>query len=118
VEQECAYLDLDGRDTEPLTRHLWVEHDGAPVATLRLLADGPALRIGRVATDPAHRAQGLAGRLVAAALELAGEREVVLDAQSHLAGWYARLGFVPCGPEFLDDGIPHLPMRRVAARLP
>jgi ElaA protein len=46
------------------------------------------------------------------ALELAGERDVVLDAQSYLQDWYVRFGFVRTGPEFLDDGIPHVPMRR------
>ena len=112
VEQDCPYLDLDGRDLEPLTRHLWVERDGDPVATLRLLDDGAALRIGRVVTAAPARGQGLAARLVAAALELAGERPVVLDAQSHLVDWYAAFGFVPSGPGFLDDGIPHTPMRR------
>ena len=112
VEQDCPYLDLDGRDLEPLTRHFWVEQDGAPVATLRLLDDGDALRIGRVATLVPARGQGLAARLVAAALEVAGERVVVLDAQSHLVDWYAAFGFAPSGPGFLDDGIPHTPMRR------
>ena len=114
VEQDCPYLDLDGRDLEPLTRHLWVEQGGAPVATLRLLDDGDELRIGRVATVVTARGQGLAARLVRAALELAGERAVVLDAQSHLVDWYAGFGFAPSGPGFLDDGIPHTPMRRPA----
>ena len=50
VEQAAAYLDLDGRDLEPGTRHLWVEDDGVPVATLRVLDDGDVWRIGRVAT--------------------------------------------------------------------
>ena len=93
VEQDCPYLDLDGRDLEPLTRHFWVEQDGVPVATLRLLDDGDALRIGRVATLVPARGQGLAARLVTAALEAAGERVVVLDAQSHLVDWYAAFGF-------------------------
>ena len=112
VEQDCPYLDLDGRDLEPLTRHLWVEEDGVPVATLRLLDDGDALRIGRVATVPSARGQGLAARLVRAALDLAGDRTVVLDAQSHLVDWYAAFGFAPSGRGFLEDGIPHTPMRR------
>jgi len=112
VEQDCPYLDLDGRDLEPLTRHLWIEQDGVPVATLRLLDDGDALRIGRVATVPSARGQGLAARLVRAALDLAGDRTVVLDAQSHLVDWYAGFGFAPSGRGFLDDGIPHTPMRR------
>jgi ElaA protein len=38
-------------------------------------------------------------------------RDVVLDAQSPLVGWYARFGFAPGGDEFLEDGIPHTPMR-------
>ncbi|SDP13256.1 ElaA protein [Pedococcus dokdonensis] len=114
VEQDCPYLDLDGRDLEPSARHLWVEQDGAPVATLRLLDDGGALRIGRVATAASARGRGHAGRLVAAALALAGERVVVLDAQSHLVDWYAGFGFAPSGRGFLEDGIPHTPMRREA----
>jgi ElaA protein len=114
VEQDCPYLDLDGRDLEPGARHWWVERDGAPVATLRVLDEGDAWRIGRVATDGAWRGQGLAARLVRAVLAAAGERPVVLDAQSHLVDWYAALGFVPDGPGFLDDGIPHTPMRRPA----
>jgi ElaA protein len=36
----------------------------------------------------------------------------VLDAQSYLVGWYERFGFAVTGPEFLEDGIPHTPMRR------
>src|SRR3712207_9356290 len=40
VEQQCPYPELDGRDTEPATVHLWVEEDGRVLATLRLLDDG------------------------------------------------------------------------------
>ncbi|MGO4340255.1 GNAT family N-acetyltransferase [Pedococcus sp. 2YAF34] len=121
VEQDCPYLDLDGRDLEPGTRHLWLERGGVPVATLRVLddpgADGGALRIGRVATARAWRGRGFAARLVSAVLEgtvLEGarERDVVLDAQSHLVDWYAGFGFAPSGRGFVEDGIPHTPMRR------
>ena len=112
VEQDCPYLDLDGRDSEPSARHLWVEVDGVPVSTLRVLEDGTAVRVGRVATAESARGRGLAARLVRAALDLAGERDVVLDAQSHLADWYAGFGFVPDGRGFVEDGIPHTPMRR------
>ena len=112
VEQDCPYLDLDGRDVEPSTRHLWVEYGGEPVATLRLLDEGAHLRIGRVATRAAHRGAGLAAALVDVALALAGERAVVLDAQSHLVDWYTGFGFEPSGRGFVEDGIPHTPMRR------
>ena len=112
VEQDCPYLDLDGRDVEPDTRHLWVDIEGVPVATLRVTDDGGALRVGRVATAVPARGSGLAGRLLRRVLEDAGERDVVLDAQSHLVDWYAGFGFVPDGRGFVEDGIPHTPMRR------
>jgi ElaA protein len=115
AEQECAYPDLDGRDLDPLTRHVWVEQDGAPVAYLRLLTEPDGgCRIGRVCTAAHARGRGLAAALLRHTLDLVGERRCVLDAQAHLAGWYAGWGFEPTGPEFLDDGIPHVPMRRGA----
>jgi len=112
VEQECVYLDPDGRDLEPDARQLWVERDGTVVATLRLLRDQDRARIGRVVTAPTARGGGVAAALVRRAIELAGDVDIVLDAQAHLADWYGRLGFVRDGAEFVEDGIPHVPMRR------
>jgi len=112
LEQECPYLDLDGRDLEPATRHLWAEQDGTPVAYLRLLDDEAAWRIGRVLVAPEHRGRGLARDLMAAALARVGDRPCRLDAQSYLVGWYGDQGFEPCGEVFLEDGIPHMPMCR------
>jgi ElaA protein len=43
---------------------------------------------------------------------------VRLDAQSPLADWYAGFGFAVSGPEFLEDGIGHLPMTRPARARP
>ncbi|NGM11670.1 GNAT family N-acetyltransferase [Verrucosispora sp. WMMA2044] len=113
VEQECAYPELDGRDVEPGTRHLWLTRDGAPVAYLRILADpGGVARIGRVVVAPTARGDGHAGRLMTAALAEIGDRPCVLDAQSHLVDFYTRHGFTVSGPEYVEDGIPHTPMSR------
>lgn len=119
VEQNCPYPELDGRDVEPGTRHLWLTDGGGPLAYLRILADpdGTA-RIGRVVVAPAARGGGQAGRLMAAALEVVGSRPCVLDAQSHLVAFYTRHGFTVSGPEYVEDGIPHLPMRRAARPAP
>lgn len=112
VEQRCAYADLDGRDVEASARHHWVEQDGSLVAYLRVLSepDGTT-RIGRVATAPAARGRGHAGRLLQAALRDV-PRPVVVHAQAHLAGWYASFGFARAGADFVEDGILHTPMRR------
>jgi ElaA protein len=115
VEQSCAYPELDGRDAEPGTRHLWVTGADAsePLAYLRVLMEPDGtMRIGRVVTARAARGRGLARRLVEVALDVDHSVTTVINAQSHLVNFYTKLGFVPSGPEYLDDGIPHVPMRR------
>jgi len=116
VEQQCAYPDLDGRDTEATTEHRWAHEAGDPasvLAYLRVLRDPAGLRIGRVVTAPPARGRGLAGALVQQVLtERGSDSAVVLDAQTHLSAWYGRFGFVADGQDFVEDGIPHRPMRR------
>ncbi|GAA1717309.1 GNAT family N-acetyltransferase [Fodinicola feengrottensis] len=118
VEQECPYAELDGRDVEPGTKHLWTADADSPTAYLRLLSepDGTA-RIGRVCTRKDRRSAGLAAKLMTAALAESGSRPAVLDAQSHLTSWYARFGFAVAGADYLEDGIPHTPMSRTASQL-
>lgn len=113
VEQQCPYPELDGRDVEPATLHLWFEDgDGEVVATIRVLDDGGSRAIGRVATAAAHRGQGLAARLIEAGIARCAGVPITLGAQAHLEGWYARFGFARSGPGYVEDGIPHVPMRR------
>jgi ElaA protein len=116
VEQACPYQELDGRDLDATTRHYWLAPDGAiaqPQATLRLLEpDEGQFRIGRICVVRHARGKGGARRLLEAALAEVGDKPCVLDAQSHLAQLYTGFGFVQDGAEFVEDGIPHVPMRR------
>lgn len=117
VEQACVFLEIDGRDPEPATRQLWLrDGDGAMAGTARLLhEDGGSWSIGRVVTRPDLRSTGIAAALLSSAIEEAeavGATSIDLGAQSHLEAWYARFGFEVCGPEYVEDGIPHVPMRR------
>src|SRR3954470_16472554 len=116
VEQNCAYADLDGRDTEPGTRHLWVSRGDEILAYLRILDDGDAERVGRVVTVAEARDTGLAGRMMDEALTVIGNRRSVLAAQAHLVAFYAKYGYEQTGPEYLEDGIPHVPMLREEPR--
>lgn len=114
VEQACVYLDPDGRDVEAGARQLWIADGDRIVATARVLDDGDARRIGRIATTPDRRSTGLAAQLVAHFLATS-DGPWRLDAQSHLASWYKRFGFAVDGPAYDEDGIAHVPMLR---RLP
>ena len=54
VEQECPYPELDGRDMEPATEHLWFEADG------EVAGDDPGAGRRR---EPGDRPGGDGGRL-------------------------------------------------------
>lgn len=116
VEQRCAYAELDGRDLDPGTVHLWT--GAGPSAYLRVLTEQDGgRRIGRVCTAPGMRGRGLVRRLMAAALDELGDAVCVLSAQAHLTGLYGGFGFTPNGPGYDWDGVPHVPMQR-AGRTP
>lgn len=117
VEQNCVYADLDGRDCEPGTEHLWIDgHPEAPTvaACVRLIVQPDGSRkLGRVATAASERGRGLAASLIDTALGLVPHgTPTVLDAQVRLAPWYSRWGFERAGADFDEDGILHTPMRR------
>ncbi len=113
VEQACAFADPDGRDLLSETVHWWWENGNGEIdAYLRVVGDAGARRIGRVVTAPPARQKGRAAALIDAALADI-EGPCVLDAQSHLVGWYEHIGFAVTGPEYLEDGIAHTPKRLV-----
>ncbi len=115
VEQNCPYREVDGHDLDPTTEHLWTADELGIASALRILEDGSDRRIGRVVTRADQRGNGAASALLSAALEHLGSTSIVLDAQSYLQEFYERFGFTVTGPEFVEDGIPHVPMRRPGA---
>lgn len=115
AEQQSPWLDVDGRDLDPSTVHLFVPDGAAVAATVRVTDEGPGLAaIGRVCAAPSYRGRGLIGGLMTAALGELHGRACLLEAQSHLEPLYAKYGFAVTGAEFVEDGIPHVPMRRPA----
>ena len=117
VEQAIPYPELDGRDLLAETRHFWLASpDGEVICTLRLMEEHPggekAFRIGRVCTKRSARGNGHTTRLLQAALAEVGDYPCRINAQTYLQDMYAHHGFVRDGDEFLDDGIPHVPMLR------
>lgn len=117
VEQNCVFLDMDGKDLQGQTEHLMAWHDGELVAYCRLLEpalnDGRAV-IGRVITAPAARGTGLGHELMRRAKEevqrMWPDQPVYLGAQARLKGYYGGHGFVPVTEEYMEDGIPHVGM--------
>jgi ElaA protein len=107
-----AALELDGRDGDAL--HVLARLDGVPVGCARILIAGETAKIGRVCVLHAHRGTGIGRALMRAAVEELRARPELrcakLGAQTHALGFYAALGFVATGPEYLEAGIAHRDM--------
>ncbi|MEO6879611.1 MAG: GNAT family N-acetyltransferase [Mycobacteriaceae bacterium] len=116
VERSSAYHELDGLDLAEGARHIWMEHEGQVICTVRLnesrTANGPELRLSRLCTTPEFRGQGHTKRVLQAALAEVGSRPCLVDAYANMVDLYAEHGFVPDGSETTKEGVARVPLRR------
>lgn len=115
VEQGVpAALEFDGKDEQ--SQHLLAYLDEKPIGTTRIRQLTCQLaKIERLAVLPEARGQGIARKLMQAALELLGAQqvpEVMVHAQEYVKDFYQSLGFVVEGDRFEEAGIPHVKMRQ------
>lgn len=116
VEQNCPYIELDGKDKKAY--HLIVKNEAKKiVGTLRIFAAGIAYNeasIGRVASHPDYRHLKIGHLMMKHAMDFIHHQlnkvNVRISAQTHLCNFYANYGFVATGHEYLEDGIPHSEM--------
>lgn len=106
IPKELEWDDWDASCWHCLAR----DATGQPSGTGRLLPDG---HIGRMAVlEPARRG-GLGAAILHALMAQArkdGLPEVVLNAQQHAEGFYARHGFAVRGAPYVEAGIVHVTM--------
>lgn len=123
VEQNCAYLDVDGHD--PGCHHLaaWGNDRTVPLAYARIVDPGIKYAepsIGRVLTTAAARGTGLGRELVRRALAhcvaLFPGQGIRISAQTRLCVFYAEVGFFAVGEPYLEDAISHTEMMYPASR--
>lgn len=111
VEWGSSHLDIDGRDTEPSSVHLWAERDGDVLAAVRVVQESDdTLRIERLATRFGARGRGIAGRLLDYAVKMAGERRLLIDVPTALEPWAERFGFARAGDPFIAEGVQQVTM--------
>jgi ElaA protein len=115
VEQNCVFLDQDGKDS--FCHHLSLFSDGQLAAYSRLVPAGVSyaeVSIGRVVTSPAFRGTGLGRQLMELSIksceDLFGKGAIRIGAQTYALPFYASLGFVSDGEVYDEDGIEHVEM--------
>lgn len=117
VEQNCPYLDTDGKDE--VAHHVMVWDDEVLAAYARIFAPGikyPTSSIGRVVVSHTHRELKLGHLLmehsVKAVEDLYKTGHITLSAQAHLQRFYNKHGFETVSEEYMEDDIPHVEMIR------
>jgi ElaA protein len=124
VEQNCSYLDLDGKDK--LSYHVICrDGKGNCMATARILPAGiiyEEVSIGRVVTDESIRRKGEGHLLMKACMNFIkaefGHVPIRISAQAHLEKFYNAHLFFSTGKEYLEDDIPHMEMLYVPQIIP
>ena len=120
VEQACVFQDLDGADAQALHLLGWLPQ-GRLVAYARCFAAGVKFAessIGRVVTHDDVRGSGaghaLMQKAVACLTQHWGAQPIRIGAQARLEAFYQQHGFETTGAPYLEDGIAHIEMLRLA----
>ena len=117
VEQDCPYLDADGKDQ--LAWHLMgFDKNEKLIAYSRIVPQGISYEnypsIGRIVSSPSVRGKGVGKKLMVENLEwvekLFKNKPVKISAQCYLIKFYESFGFKTIGEEYLEDNIPHIAM--------
>lgn len=119
VEQNCVYLDTDGKDVQCF--HLFATLDNKVIACSRIVPPGISYTepsIGRIATAGEARGSGygkeLVQRSIDATLQLHGPVAIKIGAQLYLKKFYESFGFTQVSEVYDEDGIDHIKMLRSA----
>jgi len=116
VEQTCVYQDVDQQDQQSI--HVIGKDNDTIVAYARLVPgkNGKDTSIGRVIIRESHRGNKLGDRLVEKCLEASTIHykglPLEMSAQKRLVNYYGKHGFIKEGDPYLEDGIPHILMRK------
>lgn len=115
MEQNCLYLDPDGKDQK--SEHIMIKENGEILAYARIIKPGISYKessIGRVLVVEKARKQLLGKILVQKAIDhiiqVLGENRIKIGAQSYLIKFYENLGFKGVSESYLEDGIFHIDM--------
>jgi predicted GNAT family N-acyltransferase len=118
VDEQKVPRDMEWDTHDAASQHVIAfDSTSGAIGTGRLLLDG---HLGRIAVRADWRGKGVGRALLERLLEEAeqsGLRNLELHAQTQAVGFYRRFGFVEQGPAFMEAGIPHRTMVRLASCL-
>ncbi|MEX6626759.1 GNAT family N-acetyltransferase [Tenacibaculum salmonis] len=117
VEQNCVYQDIDGKDQKAL--HVLGIKNQKIIAYTRLFNSGEYFdtpSIGRVIVKNSERTYGYGHHLIKVSIQAIfdyyNKNNITISAQKYLIKFYESHGFFKVGKGYLEDGIPHVKMKK------
>lgn len=115
LEQNCLYPECDDKDI--YSYHIFGIDENEVIAYARLIPPAisyPEASIGRVIVAESHRGKKIGELLMQRAIDSLDNdypsTNIRISAQTHLQGFYQKLGFHSIGEPYLEDNIPHIEM--------
>ncbi|CAK8054447.1 GNAT family (ElaA) [Eupransor demetentiae] len=114
VEQHRIYHELDANDPKAIHVFFQDDENQEAQAYARIFEQGDHVTFGRVVTSKAVRGQGMGGKLLEQILAVCEKnwpgKEIKIEAQSQVVGYYEKYGFSTVGEQFILEGTPHIEM--------
>jgi len=119
VEEQGFSAEAEFDKWDAVALHALIFEDGVPAATGRLYDENGVFHAGRFAVKKELRGRGLGDLVVRfivnKAFEL-GAKEVHVGAQEYAVPFYEKIGFCVCGDKYMEEHVPHLPMKILRER--
>lgn len=115
IEEQGFEREYDEIDS--LSKHIVIYEGGVALGTCRVFFDKDigCYHIGRIAVLKEHRGKGL-GRILVTEAEKTAEKmggtEVFIGGQVRVADFYLKLGYTAYGDTYLDEGVPHIGLKK------
>ena len=115
VDEQGFSADIELDEYDATASHYLLKQNNGVVGVGRFILKENYGKIGRLAIKKSQRGKGL-GKLLLLEIEkqnLERVKDFLLHAQSDKREFYENCGYVVEGDEFLEEGVPHLKMRKV-----
>lgn len=115
VEEQGFQNEFD--EIDQISKHIVLFDENQAVATCRVFWNEKeqCYHIGRVAVLKEYRGQGIGEQVMLAAqrcIQDLGGKEIELSGQVRVASFYEKMGYQKQGEEYLDEGCPHVKLRK------
>ncbi len=115
VKEQGFYDEYD--EFDDIAKHMVMYSNEEPISTCRIYynSEKESYIIGRVAVLKEWRGKNIGRRILNAAEEYIrenGGKSVMLSGQVRVAGFYEKLGYIKQGETYLDEGCPHIWMKK------